>query len=260
MNAKLFSFVSALALLLTLAVSTGAYAQDATPTVASNSGCPNLTDEQQLVVTGPNGQPVTEGQEVTGTQDGTLVIIREVKGSTINVYARCLGVGDSITATKSLNVWSGYPSFDYASHDACIQGIRDSKLTESQGNWASGKQVLLDGQPLPPTCGDVSAQFRVAEDGEVVKAGTSVILELVDYTGKKIDVAALILDKDTAGEFNPGNSVEIFLGYEDLEAAQADVCAQAGREARTAALQNGWNAGFVVTIDGGKPLSGCTTI
>jgi hypothetical protein len=254
-----FAGLLALILTLTLGFSSGGRvnAQDATPSAGNDSGCPNLADEQQLVVTGPNGQPVTEGQEVTGTQDGTVIVVREVKNGTINVYARCLGAGDSITATKSVNVWSGYPSLDYASHDACIQSQRDLNASTAQTkNWATGMQVHFDGRPVPPQCGDTSAPFRTAEDKEVVKAGTPVILELVDFGNGTIDISALVLEKDMTGSFTPAASVEIFLGYEDLEAAQADVCGQAEREARTAELENGWNAGFVVTVDG-KPFTGC---
>lgn len=247
---RFLSIAGLLALMLSLVLTTSgggrAIAQDATPT------CSELADEQELVVTGATGEPVTEGS-VTGQ----LVVVREVKSDTINVYARCLGDNETIEPGSGFNIWSGYPSLKYAEHDACMQAVADQNTANTQGSWASGKTVLYDGQEIPPSCGTTSSPVMSTQDKEVVKAGTVVLQVAVDFVNHREDVRAITLDEDTATVFTEGYRLMQFVGYESLEAAQGDVCAQAQRDARTAALPNGWNAGFTITVNEGQPLSGC---
>jgi hypothetical protein len=239
----------ALVLSLTIGVTGGGrvYAQDATP---SAGACANNPDESEQVV---RGASVASDDSVAGV----LVVVREVKASSINVYARCLGSDETIKAHQGFDIWSGYPSLEYANHDACMQAVADANTAATDGSWASGKTVTYDGQPVPASCGSTSDPIFSTQDKEVVSEGTVVLQVAVDMINQREDVRALILEKDTKTVFNEDYRLMQFVGYESLEAAQNDVCAQAQRDASTAALDNGWNEGFTITINDGQPLSGC---
>jgi hypothetical protein len=249
---RVLSFVGLLALIsmLTFGFSSSGrvYAQD-TATPAASSACPSNPDSTEQVVV---GGAVNDGDTATG-----LVVVREVKADVINVYARCLQSGETLKATQNVNVWSGYPSLDYAQHDACMQAVADRNAADTQGSWAAGKTVTLDGKPIPTSCGSTSSPIRSTDDKQVVPKGTVVLQIEVDFGKKTEDVRAVTLGADTTTVFNPTYRLMQFVGYQDLTAAQADVCPQAQRDAATATLANGWNAGFTVTVNGGKALTGC---
>src|SRR5690349_18555418 len=69
--------LGALALMLTMVVSAPGvvHAQDTTATPTANTtACPTLPDESEQVVTGTAGQPVKEGDTVTGAEGGTIIV------------------------------------------------------------------------------------------------------------------------------------------------------------------------------------------
>ncbi len=239
---RIGTFAGLLALMFALSGGLGVVnAQDATP--MAQSACPNNPDEAEQVVV---GAPAENGKPVTG-----LVVVREV-GSTINVYARCQPATQPITPSKNVNVWSGYPSLAYANHDACMQAVADRNASNTTGSWASGKTVTLDGKPIPASCGSTSDPIRSTDDKQVVPKGTIVLQVAVDFTHQREDVRALVLTQDTATVFTESYRLMQFVGYDSLESAQNDICGQVANDQRTAALQNGWNSGFTITVDNGQ--------
>lgn len=233
--------LAALILTLTLGFSSGGRvnAQD-------NASCDNNPDATELVV---RGLGVDNGNTVSGP---TLVVVREVKSTSINVYAKCLNKGESLTAKQGFDIWSGYPNEPYAQHDACLQAVADRNASNTTGSWASGKTVTLDGKPIPASCGSTSDPIRSTDDKQVVPKGTIVLQVAVDFTHQREDVRALVLTQDTATVFTESYRLMQFVGYDSLESAQNDICGQVANDQRTAALQNGWNSGFTITVDNGQ--------
>lgn len=249
---RFLSIAGLLALVLSLTFGfngvTHAYAQD--PASPAGTDCATNADTTQKVIV---GMATNEGDPVTG-----IIVAREVKGNTVNVYATCLGDGQTLTATKTLNLWSGYPNLPYAENDACRQAQADLDSAGVEGSWNAGFDVTYDDAQVPTHCG-TDTEIRSVQKDEVVPAGTVALVEEVDFGTKTIVVWAETLDEDTTAIFTEGYRLELWIGYDSLETAQADVCGQANREAATAALDNGWNADFTVTINDGQPLSGCPT-
>lgn len=237
-----FAGLLALILTLTFGLSSGerVYAQD-------NADCANNPDATELVV---RGLGVDNGNTVAGP---TLVVVREVKASTINVYAKCLAKGESLTAKQGFDIWSGYPNEPYAQHDACLQAVADRNASNTTGSWASGKTVTLDGKPIPASCGSTSDPIRSTDDKQVVPKGTIVLQVAVDFTHQREDVRALVLEEGTATVFTEAYRLMQFTGYESLEAAQNDICGQVANDLRTAGTPNGWNEGFSITVNNGQP-------